>query len=194
MIFRDPARTVVLSYSKPLPSPLPSDQLHGLLNKGPDTRGRLMIALVTIHALQTGDLRRLLIDDLDRSTGRLSVRRAGHADHIVYLDETTLGLATAWIAERTRRWPRTTNPYLFVTRVSAASDRNPTISKQAFVATFRENGLQPSKLREDRILDEAKETADPVHLMRVFGLSDATAVRYVAAAHPADIRPDPIAP
>jgi hypothetical protein len=45
-------------------------------------------------------------------------------------------------------------------------------------------GLAPSRLRQDRILDEARHTADPVHLMRVFGISDTTAMKYVYAAHP----------
>jgi hypothetical protein len=39
-------------------------------------------------------------------------------------------------------------------------------------------------LRIDRILDEAHETADPVHLMRVFGIAPDTAMKYVKAAHP----------
>jgi hypothetical protein len=42
----------------------------------------------------------------------------------------------------------------------------------------------PSGLRQDRILDEARHTADPVHLIRVFGISDTTAMKYVYAAHP----------
>jgi hypothetical protein len=33
-------------------------------------------------------------------------------------------------------------------------------------------------------LDEARHTADPVHLIRVFGISDTTALKYVHAAHP----------
>ena len=51
-------------------------------------------------------------------------------------------------------------------------------------ATFAKLGLSPSKLRQDRILDEARHTADPVHLMRVFGLSAKPAMNYVQAAHP----------
>jgi hypothetical protein len=43
-------------------------------------------------------------------------------------------------------------------------------------------------LRRDRILDEARRTADPVHLMRVFGITDGTAMNYIYAAHP-DKRP-----
>jgi hypothetical protein len=50
---------------------------------------------------------------------------------------------------------------------------------------FRPLGMNPSQLRADRILDEARHTADPVHLMRVFGISDTTAMKYLYTAHPA---------
>jgi hypothetical protein len=40
------------------------------------------------------------------------------------------------------------------------------------------------QLRQDRILHEARETADPLRLMRLFGIGDGTAMRYIAAAHP----------
>jgi hypothetical protein len=40
------------------------------------------------------------------------------------------------------------------------------------------------RLRQDRILDEARQTADPVRLMRLFGVSDTTAMKYVYTAHP----------
>jgi hypothetical protein len=49
---------------------------------------------------------------------------------------------------------------------------------------FRPLNVTPSALRQDRILDEARHTADPVHLMRVFGISVRTAIDYVYAAHP----------
>jgi len=49
---------------------------------------------------------------------------------------------------------------------------------------FRPLGLTSSNLRQDRILDKAKHTADPVHFMRVFGISAASAMKYVYAAHP----------
>jgi hypothetical protein len=50
------------------------------------------------------------------------------------------------------------------------------------------------ELRTDRILDEAKHTRDPLHLMRLFGISALTAHKYLRAAHPAGTRPDPISP
>ncbi|WP_461112559.1 hypothetical protein, partial [Streptomyces chlorus] len=47
------------------------------------------------------------------------------------------------------------------------------------------------KLRIDRIFDEAHEIADPVHLMRVFGIAPETAMKYVKAAHPHRFIKDP---
>jgi hypothetical protein len=45
-------------------------------------------------------------------------------------------------------------------------------------------GISPNRMRQDRILDEAKYSADPIHLMKVFGISDSTAMKYIHAAHP----------
>jgi hypothetical protein len=45
-------------------------------------------------------------------------------------------------------------------------------------------GISPNRMRQDRILDEAKYSADPIHLMKVFGISDSTAMKYIRAAHP----------
>jgi hypothetical protein len=42
--------------------------------------------------------------------------------------------------------------------------------------------VRPVRLRQDRIPDEARHTADPVHLVRVFGINAATAMAYVQAA------------
>jgi hypothetical protein len=56
---------------------------------------------------------------------------------------------------------------------------------------FRPLGITPTALRVDRILDEAQHTADPIHLMRVFGVSKTTAIRYVSTAHPERFGIDP---
>jgi hypothetical protein len=51
-------------------------------------------------------------------------------------------------------------------------------------AMFEPLGVRPDRLRQDRILGEARHTADPVHLVRVFGITENTAIYYVHAAHP----------
>ncbi|MBB4796271.1 hypothetical protein BJY54_006975 [Streptomyces nodosus] len=44
--------------------------------------------------------------------------------------------------------------------------------------------LTLSGLRQDRILNGTAESADPLRLMRLFGTTEQTAMRYVGAAHP----------
>ncbi|WP_405720679.1 hypothetical protein [Streptomyces sp. NBC_00046] len=128
-------------------------------------------------------IRRLQLTDLNRSAGRLITPRRGDK-HTVYLDELTLKLLTDWLRERVERWPRSTNPHLFVTQVTALDSEGPPVAKYGIQPIFTNLGIQPAKLRIDRILDEAHETADPVHLMRVFGMAPSTAMKYVKAAHP----------
>jgi hypothetical protein len=67
---------------------------------------------------------------------------------------------------------------------TAASAAGPPIALTVIDAIFSGLGLTPSKVRQDRILDEARQTADPVHLMHVFGLTAHPAMKYVQAAHP----------
>jgi hypothetical protein len=42
----------------------------------------------------------------------------------------------------------------------------------------------PKALWRDRVLHEAQHTADPVHLIRLFGIHPCTVAKYVNAAHP----------
>jgi hypothetical protein len=104
--------------------------------------------------------------------------------HTVYLDDITRALAIGWLRERHRRWPVTANPHLLVSQQTTDMDTCPPVSLMVMNEIFRPLGLTPSGLRQDRILDEARHTADPVHLMRVFGISTKTAMKYVYAAHP----------
>ncbi|MFE7302531.1 hypothetical protein [Streptomyces sp. NPDC057579] len=143
-----------------------------------------------IHALGSTEIRRLQLTDLNRSAGRLIARRRGDK-HTVYLDELTLELLIDSLRERYERWPRSTNPHLFVTQVTALAPEGPPVAKYGIQPIFTQLGLQPQKLRIDRILDEAHETADPVHLMRVFGIAPDTAMKYVKAAHPHRFIKDP---
>jgi hypothetical protein len=64
-----------------------------------------------------------------------------------------------------------------------ATDTAP-VSHHYISRCFSPAGITAGQLREDRILDEARHTADPVRLMRLFGISDDTAMKYVCTAHP----------
>ncbi|MEW2308483.1 hypothetical protein AB0918_07575 [Streptomyces sp. NPDC006864] len=182
VIFRDPTRGLVFSGINNTPPSVPSDQLTGVLSHAQNDFQRFVMVLVCIHALSGTDIRRLMLTDLDLSRERLIVRRPGKR-HIIYLDELTYCCASAWLRERHRRWPVTTNPHLLINRWTAVDTTHSPIGT-TFTAIFRPTGLTMPTLRQDRIRDEAFEVDDPLHLMRLFGISSHTAMRYITAAHP----------
>ncbi len=101
--------------------------------------------------------------------------------HFIYL---TYRCASAWIRERHRRWPVTSNPHLLINRWTAVDTTHSPIGNAVFTTIFRPTGLLMTTLRQDRIRDEAFEVDDPLHLMRLFGIASNTAMRYIIAAHP----------
>jgi integrase len=183
LVFRDPTRGITVPQPTRLPIPVPTDRLRGLIDRSGGPMAQLTVALVAIHGLSPLELLRLRLDDVDLAHGRVTVRR-DTSRHTVYLDELTHTLIVAWLRERHRRWPVTANPHLFVSQQSAVMTSGPPASRLAIRLVFWRLGLSSSTLRQDRILDEARQTADPVHLMRVYGIAVKTAMRYVYAAHP----------
>jgi len=183
IIFRDPARNIRSGPKVSFPRPLPPERLRGLLNRAPNALARFVAALAAIHALRECDLRSLQLADLDRAGGRLTVRRYQGPRQVI-LDELTLRLASEWLRERAQRWPHSTNPHLLVSQQTATDPTGSAMSRYGIYVIFKTLGVTPSQLRIDRILDEARHTADPVHLIRLFGIADGTALRYVYTAHP----------
>jgi hypothetical protein len=182
VIFLDPTRGLVFSGIETVPPSVRSDQLASLLGHARNVFERFVIFLVCVHALNGTDLRGLHLADLDLPRERLVVRRPGRR-HVIYLDELTYQCASDWIKERHRRWPATLNPHLLINRWTAADSR-PAISWATIGKVFKGTGLSMQALRQDRILHEAFETEDPIHLIRLFGINDTTAMRYIKAAHP----------
>ena len=183
IIFRDPTSGITLRTMQRLPVPIPADRLRGLIDRAGTPLAKAAVALIAIHALGKKETALLLIEDLDLPRGQLAVRRPT-GTHTVYLGELSRSLMTGWLRERRRCWPLARNPHLLVTRHTAVDTAGPPIAPTVLDAIFGELGLTPSQLRQDRILDEARHTADPVHLMRVFGLSSHPAMKYIQAAHP----------
>jgi len=97
------------------------------------------------------------------------------------LDEFTAAAVRDYLAFRRRRWPRTTNPHLLVNNHSAHTTA--TVSESWMGKLFRGLPLTAVRLREDRILEEARcGRADPLHLAAVFGFTPRTGLRYTEAA------------
>jgi hypothetical protein len=183
IIFRDPTSGITMRAMQRLPAPIPTDQLRGLIDRAGTPFAKITVALIAIHALGKKETTLLLLDELGLPRGQLAVRRPT-GTHTVYLDDLSRTLMAGWLRERHRCWPLTRNPHLLITRHTAVDTAGPPIALTVLDAIFGELGLTPSQVRQDRILDEARHTADPVHLMRVFGLSSHPAMKYVQAAHP----------
>ncbi|MFC8593809.1 hypothetical protein [Streptomyces atroolivaceus] len=154
----------------------------GLLDQATTPLGRLVVALTAIHALPGKEIQTLHTCGLDPSRGTLEVRR-GLLRHTLYLEELTHQLAADWTAYRHHRWPVSSDPHLLVTQKTAVDPDHPTVSRGTLSGSLP-RGLTLSGLRQDRILNEAAENADPLRLMRLFGITEKTAMHYVTAAHP----------
>jgi hypothetical protein len=103
--------------------------------------------------------------------------------HTLYLEELTHQLAADWTTYRYQWWPASANPHLLVSQKTAVDPDHPTVSI-GLLSGALPRGLTLSGLRQDRILNEASESADPLRLMRLFGITEQTAMPYVTAAHP----------
>jgi len=180
-VYGAPAMRPQMATTACLPAGLPQDRMVGLLDRASSPMARFALALVAIHALRPRRAPRLQARRSRPHLCRLTVRRAARA-HVIYLDEMTLGCADAWLRDCHGRWPRTANPHLLISRVTA-TDTVP-VNYQYISRCFAPARITASQLRADRVLDEARHTADPVRLMRLFGISDATAMKYVFTAHP----------
>lgn len=190
-IFRDPARNVHLTTPVRVPRPIPADRLKGLLDLAGGAKDRLALVLMAVYGVRPKQVAEILLDDLDRSTARLRIRRPNRPDHVICLDDFALRLIKAWLTERHRRWPLSSNPYLFVSPRTALHIDRPAVGISNF-STLRDRiGINFTRLRQDRLLDEALESADPVRLMRLFGITSYTAIHYVRTAHPERFTIDP---
>ncbi|MGW6414885.1 hypothetical protein [Streptomyces sp. NPDC055055] len=144
--------------------------------------GRLVLALAAVHAVPVHELRTILTCDLDLARGTVVIRR-GLRRHTLYLDELTRQTAADWLDCRHRRWPASTNPRLIVGQRSALDPDHPPVGK-TLLRDDVPQGLTLVALCQDRILNEAAETADPLRLMGLFGITGKAAMHYVTAAHP----------
>ena len=130
------------------------------------------------HALWPRQIRHLLLTDVDLPNRRLHL---AHTDRGI--DPFTATAITDYLTHRRQRWPRTRNPHLLVSSVSANDDTP--VSPLWPATRFRNLPTTPGQLRQDRILEEALATgADPLHLTAMFGFTAETALRYARVVAP----------
>ena len=136
----------------------------------PDPACAALTALAIFHALRAGDIRDMHVTDL--ADGRLKI---GHRT-ILLADPVRIRLA-AWLDYRTRRWPNTANPHVFL------NHRNATRTERVGGRWLGlKIGIPVQALREDRILHEALVTGGDVRrICDLFGLTVEGALRYLPA-------------
>lgn len=176
-IFRNPAGRIRPGVDGArLPRRMTDEQLQRINREAMTPTRRLLIALTAIHAARPMHLTALTLDDVDLPNRRLAI--GGKARHI---DDLTYRLLADYLRYRKQRWPRTSNHHLLLTE-RRGHDQDP-VSTYWLNAEFRAIGTTPTQLRVDRQLEEAlTHGPDPLHLVVVFGISEATAVRYARAA------------
>ncbi|MFJ7148908.1 hypothetical protein ACIQVT_11980 [Streptomyces sp. NPDC100445] len=159
------------------------DRLHdlfvGLLDRAHTPLARLLVALTAIHAVLPSQASAIPLRDLDLANGRLRL-----PSRTLYLDFLTAELLCAWLTHRQHTWPACGNPHLLVSAQTALDPTGPPVSKTLLRYAIGRTGPSARALWQDRILNEARHSADPVRLIRLFAIADSTAMRYVQTAHP----------
>jgi hypothetical protein len=170
------------------PMPIELAALCAALNPTSPARA-LVAALAAYHALRSGDLRRLELDDIrDR---HLRIGR-GPREHVVLLAPPVRQRLNTYLQHRTARWPDSPNPHLFIHFRTAA--RTDAVGPRWIRLTLDIPG-NIDAIRQDRILHEAYATdGDTRRLCDLFGLSINAASRYTNVVREPAIGDNPDTP
>ena len=179
LIPTDPTRRIQFRVVQHLPVGLPDSAVRGLLDRAQGSMARAMVALTAIHGASRSEILHLKVDDVDLAGARITTPK-----RVIYLDSITMDALSNWLAARSGSWPMSRNPHVFMTRNTAFTPEDKSVSAGTVQSVFHSIGTTCRELRTDRILYEARVTEDPVGLMRQFGLSAVSAMSYISAAHP----------
>ncbi|MGH3856587.1 MAG: hypothetical protein ACRDR6_24500 [Pseudonocardiaceae bacterium] len=137
---------------------------------------RLIIALLAEHAARPASIQHLTLDDVDLPNRRLTL--SGHLQRLGDMTDRTL---RTWLDHRRTTWPHTPNRHVLISKATALGIQP--VSQGYFTWHLRDHGIQPERIRGDRILHEALAIGpDPLHLSLVFNLSHSAASRYAGIA------------
>jgi integrase len=157
------------------PLPLDPDDVRRRLESD-DPAQAVLAALIAFHGLRPAELRALHLTDV--RDGRIFL-----PDRTVLLAEPARERLAAWLDHRSSRWPRTANAHLFV-HLRTATGTGPIGNTWI----WRRLGTAPTKLRDDRLLDEAIATdGDVRRIADFFGVTVKTAMRYATVAASPDV-------
>jgi len=174
VVFVNPTTRISVSApNRNIPLPVDLAIVRATLRSDDPTVAALA-ALVAFHALTSAQLRALRLTDAH--DGRLFID-----GRVIVLAEPVRQRLSAYLDYRSRRWPATANPHLFLHHRNALRTR----PVNADWISVRLGGFAQA-MREDRILDELLATGGDIRrLCDLFGLSISGAQRYLGAiSHP----------
>ncbi|WP_327100323.1 integrase [Nocardia vinacea] len=155
--------------------PLSDDEMTAALRAADTPPSRLCVALAAIYGARPGQIRALLLDDVDLGNRRITI-----GGRNLPIDEITATVLRQWLDHRRSRWPRTANPHLLISKETGL--RTGPVST-AFLPNLRGLTATLERLRIDRKLEEAINCgADPLHLSVMFAISDTNAIRWATNA------------
>ncbi|CAM5393824.1 hypothetical protein SALBM311S_10510 [Streptomyces alboniger] len=139
----------------------------------------LAVALVAFHGLTGPQLAAIQLTNI--SDGKLTL-----GEKTIPLAKPVLTRLTAYLDYRARNWPSTLNPHLIVNRKTA-----PRTTPTSKLYAWRNLGVTPQALREDRILQEIFATGGDVRrICDFFGIGIDAAMRYTLVLAQADPETD----
>ncbi|MET8779002.1 integrase [Nocardia sp. NPDC004654] len=186
VVFRNPcARIPGTPHVRPIYQPLSDDEMTAAVRAADTPQARLSVVLAAIYAARPGQIRALLLDDVDLGKRRITI-----GGRVLPIDEVTAAVLREWLDHRRSRWPRTANPHLLISKETALRT-GPVSTKILPSPSQRGLGATLERLRIDRKLEEAITCgADPLHLSAMFGISDTNAIRWAANARQLLFDPD----
>lgn len=176
-IFANPMNGLSLGAKTRAPIvPLTSHDYQRAVTRATTPVHRLVLALAGIHAARPIQIRALQLDDVDLWNRRLLVNGIPRR-----LDDLTRDIVLDWLIERSDKWPGTANAHVIISRASACTTRP--VSATYLRELLNPSGTTLDRIRMDRQLEEAiVHGPDPLHLQRLFGMCDHTAMRYARNA------------
>lgn len=158
------------------PMPVAASSLREAINSSSPARAAVT-AIVAFHGLRSGQVRKLQLTDIH--DGRLHIDQ-----RVIPLAQPVRDRLAAWLAYRENRWPKTTNPHLFISRRTALDS-----SAVGIWWVNTSMGMTVQEIREDRILHELHANGGDIRrLCDMFGLSIPGAARYSAVLTHPDLR------
>lgn len=179
LIFANPTRGLKgTQLNGTVPMPMDTALIREKLNS-PQSVIALAVALVAFHALTAKQVSELRLTDI--VDNRLAID-----SRIIPLADPVRERLARWLDYRQRRWPNSRNPHLIVHQRSA-----PRLLPANTTYPWRQAGIGPQALREDRILGEVRATGgDARHLSDLFGIRIATTNRYLDTLEHHDLTPE----